>query len=150
MRFVWIWMAAIVMCGCGSREQEFQDISGRRVTLPDGTVIHAELKIDRQGQALGMMFRDSLPADHGMLFVYSGRPLVESYWMHNVRIPLDILWLDKSGKVVELVTSAAPCPGEPKTCPQYGGHHPASFVLELGGGQAKSHGADVGKVVRIS
>ncbi len=149
MRLVPVWVS-LVLLGCGSKEQEFQDISGRRVTLPDGTAIHAELKTDRQGQAVGMMFRDSLAADHGMLFVYGGRPIREPYWMHNVRIPLDIVWLDKTGKVVEVVSSAPPCLGEERSCPHYGGSQPASFVLELGGGQAKAHGVQVGTVVHIS
>lgn len=152
MRFraVWILAAwALVLTGCGGdNEQQFRDISARTVTLPDGTVIHAEVKADRQGQAVGMMYRDSLPHDHGMLFVYRA-PLQEAYWMHNCKIALDIVWLDKNGTVLEVVPDAPPCEKPEKQCPPYGGHFAANYVLELGAGQAKAHGVAAGKVIRL-
>ena len=95
-----------------------------------------------------MMYRDNLPSDHGMLFVYP-TPAREAYWMYNCKIPLDMIWLDREGKVLEVVQSAPPCAGPPARCPAYGGHELASFVLELGSGQAKTHGVAAGKQVRL-
>ena len=59
--------------------------------------------------------------------------------MHNCKIALDIIWLDKAGKVVEVVASAPPCQKEARDCPTYGGHELAFYVLELGAGVAKAH-----------
>jgi len=140
--------AAAMLEACGDREDRFQDIGSRTVTLPDGTAIHAEVKADRQSQAVGMMYRDSLAPDRGMLFVYRA-PVRESYWMHNCKIALDIIWLEKDGKVMEIAASAPPCNAPAKDCPSYGGHELAYYVLELGAGQAKAHGVETGKVVRL-
>ncbi len=148
-RALWISLAALaILTGCGDSEQQFRDIATRPVTLPDGTAIHAEVKADRQSQAIGMMYRDSLPKDRGMLFVYQG-PMKEAYWMHNCKIALDIIWLDQAGKVVEVVPDAPPCEKTAKDCPSYGGHEVAHYVLELGAGQAKAHGVATGKTLRL-
>ena len=149
MRYGAVWICLVLLVGCGSKENDFQDIASRTVTLPDGTAIHAEVKADRQGQATGMMYRDSLAKNRGMLFVY-GAPLREAYWMHNCKIALDIIWLEKDGKVVEVVPDAPPCNGPERSCPSYGGNHFANYVLELGAGQAKAHGVETGKVIRLS
>ncbi len=149
MRTGAIWICLTLLSGCGARDHEFEDIASQTVTLPDGTAIHAEVKADRQSQATGMMYRDSLAKDRGMLFVY-GSPQREAYWMHNCKIPLDIIWIEKGGKVVEIAPDAPPCNGPERSCPSYGGNQFADYVLELGGGQAKAHGVEVGKVIRIS
>lgn len=49
----------------------------------------------------GLMFRESLPEDHGMLFLFP-RPKPQSFWMQNTRIPLDIGYLDASGRLMEI------------------------------------------------
>jgi len=146
---LWILLAyAMLLAGCGDSEQQFRDINTRTVTLPDGAAIHAEVKADRQTQAIGMMYRDSLAPDHGMLFIYNA-PVKEAYWMHNCKIALDIIWLDQAGKVVEVVAGAPPCEKEARNCPSYGGHEPAFYVLELGTGQARAHGVETGKLLRL-
>ncbi len=146
---LWIALTAFAfLTACGDSEQQFRDINTRTVTLPDGQVIHAEVKADRQSQAVGMMYRESLAADRGMLFVYRG-PIKEAYWMHNCKIALDIIWLDKDSKVVEVVPNAPPCDRPAKECPSYGGHETAYYVLELGAGQAKAHGVETGKTLKL-
>ncbi|MFU8849234.1 MAG: DUF192 domain-containing protein [Opitutales bacterium] len=49
----------------------------------------------------GLMFRNSLAEDHGMLFLFP-RPKPQSFWMKNTRIPLDIGYFDTSGRLVEV------------------------------------------------
>jgi uncharacterized protein len=49
----------------------------------------------------GLMFRDSLPIGHGMLFIFD-RPGIQSFWMKNTHIPLDIAYIDPSGTVLEI------------------------------------------------
>ncbi len=112
----------------------------RVVTLPDGTAIVAEVRIRPEDMARGMMYRDSLPEGRGMLFLHTA-PGRYPYWMHNVKIPLDIIWIDASGRVVEISARTPPCDGRPaEECPSYGGSEPSQTVLELAAGAAERHG----------
>jgi uncharacterized membrane protein (UPF0127 family) len=50
---------------------------------------------------VGLMFRESMPTDNGMLFVYD-RPASDGYWMRNTYIPLSIAWIDSEGTIVDI------------------------------------------------
>jgi uncharacterized membrane protein (UPF0127 family) len=50
---------------------------------------------------VGLMYRQELPADSGMLFVYD-RPATEGYWMHNTFVPLSIAWIGQDGFIVDI------------------------------------------------
>jgi uncharacterized membrane protein (UPF0127 family) len=110
-------------------------------------VIHAELARTAAERARGLMFRRSLPADAGMLIVFpeSGRHAI---WMKNCRFPLDLVWLDSTGGVVDVATSAPPCGGN--TCPLYWPARAASSVLELNAGAAGRYGLHGGAALRIA
>ncbi|MDD5564173.1 MAG: DUF192 domain-containing protein [Thermoanaerobaculaceae bacterium] len=115
-------------------------------TVPDGTRVHLELALTDQEKALGLMYRDSLPADAGMLFLFSAdQPL--PFWMKNTFIPLDLVWLDKDGKVVDVHADTPPCRADP--CPSYVSIGPARTVLEVNGGFAAAHGVKPGAVLRF-
>jgi uncharacterized membrane protein (UPF0127 family) len=144
MRLTVVWMV-LMMAGCGEKGDPVADIAAKQVTLPDGTKILAETKLDAASQAVGMMYRDSLAKDRGMLF-YSAKEVQQPYWMHNVKIPLDIIWLSAGKKVVE-IAEAAPCLKPPKECPNYGGHALSQYVLELNAGEAKRHGIVTGATI---
>jgi len=86
-----------------------------------------EVAEDAETKAQGLMFREKLEEDHGMLFVFD----VEKYhrfWMKNTSIPLDIIWISESGVVVDIQT-ASPC--KTPTCPSYVPHGMAKYVLEV-------------------
>lgn len=106
-----------------------------------------EVMLRPQEMMRGMMYRSSLAADRGLLFVH-GRPGKYTYWMHNVRVPLDIIWMDKEHRIVEMSLHTPPClEQDPVKCPQYGGKEDAQFVLELAGGMAEKYGLAVGQTV---
>ena len=132
--------------GCGNRRAALEQFYTRVVTLPNGQRIRAEVLTDPADMQRGMMFRDSLAPDRGMLFVHAG-PGYYTYWMHQVRIPLDIIWLDTEHRIVEISADTPPCRTEASECPQYGGNQPAQFVLELAGGAANRHGLKLGDLV---
>jgi uncharacterized protein len=137
-------LAVALFSGCGSAPTSAPALQNSiPVTLPGGVTLRAELKTDPADMARGMMFRDQLPPDRAMLFVHQ-TPGRYPYWMHNVRVPLDILWLD-SARVVEISADTPPCLKPASDCPNYGGHSEAQYVLELAGGQAKKLGLSVGQ-----
>lgn len=100
-----------------------------------------ELATNDFERARGLMFRSTLAADQGMLFIFDS--LGEyPFWMKNTQIPLDIIWLDEDQKVVFISADTAPC--LQTTCPSINPQKLAKFVLELNGGAAQRIGLAVG------
>lgn len=82
----------------------------------------------------GLMYWDNLEKDKGMLFVL-GKPTKAGIWMLNMRFPIDIIWLDETGKVVWLVKDVKPCKNF-LGCKVYKPGKPAMYVLEVKSGTA--------------
>lgn len=112
-----------------------------RALLPGGVAITLELALTPEEIETGLMFRPALPGDRGMLFIFA-QERVPSFWMKNTLIPLDLVFIDSSGIVVDVIAEAQPCSAEP--CPQYVPDHPARAVLELAAGQAAALGITEG------
>jgi uncharacterized membrane protein (UPF0127 family) len=73
----------------------------RTVNLTVGGVsLKAEIAEDDQSREMGLMFRDSLPEDHGMLFIFD-QPHQASFWMKNTKIPLSIAFLENDRVISE-------------------------------------------------
>ena len=83
------------------------------------------------------MFRPKLADDRGMLLIFTEERL-PNIWMMNTLVALDIVYLDSKGNVVDVITDAQPCPGEP--CPRFTPKLPAKAVLEIPAGSATLHG----------
>ncbi len=66
-----ILLAAAVLGGCGEKPLSVSDLNTRTLILPGGARIQAEVKLTAPEMARGMMFRDSLPKDRGMLFIHN-------------------------------------------------------------------------------
>jgi len=105
-----------------------------------------ELAETSDKQALGLMFRDELPEDHGMLFIFPSESM-RSFWMKNTRIPLDILYFDSNLHLVSMAQQAQPC--RTQRCPSYRSEGPARYVLELNGGKAAELGVQPGDVLEL-
>ena len=139
----------LVGTGCGGPDTGGTDLLGtRKVTLPGGQEIRAEVEMNTVDMQKGMMFRDSLARGRGMLFIHE-TPGLNPYWMYQVRIPLDIIWMDTSHRIAEISADTPPCKTKASLCPTYGGRQTAQFVLELGGGEAKRLGLSVGQTLEF-
>jgi len=91
----------------------------------------------------GLMFRQHLPLDAGMLFLM-GRENVWDFWMRNTLIPLDMLFIGRDMKVVGIVENAEPLTEELRTVGK-----PSFYVLEVNAGWAKQNGVGAGAQVRF-
>ncbi|MDZ4799339.1 MAG: DUF192 domain-containing protein [Bryobacteraceae bacterium] len=138
---------SLISCG-GEKSASLEDFHTRPVTLPDGTAVTAEVLTKTGDMARGMMFRESLPEGRALMFVHE-RPSRQPYWMYSVKVPLDIVWLDRRGKVLEISENTPPCPGQASTCPSYGGTVDASIVIEVPGGYGRKHGIRLGEILRF-
>jgi len=94
-----------------------------------------------QRQAQGLMFVRSLPADRGMLFVHA-EPRAISMWMKNTYIPLDMVFIDASGHIQQIVEQTTP-----HSLDLIRSNAPARAVLEIAGGEARKLGLHAGQLV---
>ncbi|MCL1468279.1 DUF192 domain-containing protein [Argonema galeatum] len=110
-----------------------------------GEVIELEVTRTPEQQALGLMYRASLQDNRGMLFEFQP-PQPVSFWMKNVRISLDMIFL-RGGVVKAIAANVPPCTATP--CPTYGPKTEVDQVIELRGGRAAQLGVKVGQQVEI-
>ena len=123
------WVLGILVLGCGSKLPTAQiSVDGHRVQV--------EVAATKASRAQGLMHRDHLAKDRGMLFIYPRQePL--SFWMKDTRIPLSIAFADKSGKIVKIVEMTAFKTESVKSL------YPAIYALEMNQGWFAEH--DVAK-----
>ena len=109
-------------------------------SVPSVTVENHKFEIEiartSEEHQKGLMFRESMPENHGMLFIFDGEQERE-FWMKNTLIPLDMLFIGKDMKVVEIKADVPQCITDP--CPIYKSK-PAKYVLEINGGAAEKNG----------
>ncbi len=113
------------------------------IVSKDGTKHNFEVEIaatnvDRE---VGLMFRDHMAPDHGMLFEME-QTAPTSFWMKNTLIPLDMLFIAPDGTIKTIHENAVP-----KSLTGISSEVPVSGVLELNGGRAKTLGIAVGDKV---
>jgi uncharacterized protein len=101
-----------------------------------------ELADSDERRAYGLMHRDAMPPDHGMIFDFKADQPV-AMWMRNTRLPLDMLFIARDGKVVNIRERAVPFD---ETSIYSDG--PVRSVLELNGGTVSRLGIKPGDVVR--
>ena len=131
--------AGLALSGCASAGDGWVELGGRRYAV--------ELADTGPERERGLMFRDAMQADHGMLFVHE-REEPQAYWMKNTRIPLDILYFDAQRRLVSQQRDVPPCTLGDR-CPPYPSDAPARYVLELNAGQAARLGLKDGAQLRF-
>lgn|GEM_PF-394423 len=115
-----------------TREIDGVVLRGRRLVVE---TVQSPDKIER-----GLMFRDSIPQDHGMLFVFSN-PHVLSFWMKNTKIPLSVAFLDENRKILNIRDME---PLDEKT--RHRSKGPGLYALEVNRGWFDRNGIKEGDV----
>ena len=138
----------VLLASC-DKPTTVEDFYTSDITLPGGQVIKTEFVYDTAGALRGMQFRNSIRPDHGMLYAHR-IPGKYGYWMYQVRIPLDIIWMNQDRRIVEISPNTPPCPSKAAhECPSFGGHEKARYVLELAGGGAALYSLRVGDTLNF-
>lgn len=106
-----------------------------------------ELATNQTARAKGLMFREQMDADRGMLFIFE-KPGFYPFWMKNTLIPLDMIWIDEHKKVVDIAENVEPCKQDP--CPKTPPTGSALYVLELNAGVAKTIGLKIGDTMNLN
>jgi len=100
-----------------------------------------ELAITPPEHEKGLMFREHLDSDAGMLFI-SDSPRHQVFWMKNTLIPLDMIFIGSDWRIAGIVENA-----EPKTLSAREVPGPSQYVLEIGGGLSARYGIRAGQTV---
>ena len=116
------------------------------VVFPDKTAVSVEMARTEAERNRGLMFRKSLDEKAGMIFIFD-RPDIHAFWMKNTLISLDLIWADRSGKVVWIAEHVPPCKADP--CPSYSPQAVSSYVVEVNAGFVKKHRVKVGDVLQL-
>lgn len=114
--------------------------TGPRVVMPNGAVLSVELALTDAEKWQGLMFRESMPKDAGMVFPFDGLA-IRPFWMKNCRFPLDLVYATKDGTVVDVLKAVPPCPPDPAPCLNVFPRAKADTVLEVNAGVADATGA---------
>jgi len=113
-------MAMMLLVGCGSK------LPTAKIAVGDKTV-SVEIAATEPTRAQGLMHRDAMAENHGMLFIYPRqKPL--SFWMKDTRIPLSIAFADKTGKIVKITDMT------PYSTTSVKSLYPATYALEMNQG----------------
>ncbi len=136
--------------GGGERPQDAAAEAATRLTLEGeavpirvaGIEIEVEIADEESERSKGLMFRESLPENRGMLFVYpEERPL--GFWMRNTLIPLDIAFIDREGRIVDIQQM------QPRDETTHYSKAPAMYALEMNEGWFAAHDIEVGDRVEF-
>ncbi len=133
-------LLAAATTGCSASDHGlWVELKGQRFTV--------EIADDDAERARGLMFRDAMDADRGMLFIHDAEE-PQAYWMKNTRISLDIFYFDRARRLVSVQRRVPPC-SMGGACPPYPSEGPARYVLELNAGMADTLQAAPGDELRF-
>ncbi len=119
----------------------FKPASLKIETKSGPVLLNVEVADTEAKREQGLMFRRSLPDDHGMIFLFGGEQEI-TMWMKNTYISLDMVFIGSDWRITHIAHDA-----EPFSTNVISSMRPASRVLEIGAGQAKKLGLAVGDTV---
>lgn len=105
--------------------------------------IWVEVAQTPEERARGLMGREHLGPDEGMLFIFEKEDY-HSFWMKDTRIPLSLAFIDKQGRILKITDM------KPFTLESHSPPAPILYALEMRRGWFSAHGIKTGDVMRFS
>jgi len=134
-----------VYYGLGIPEKTKKEVF-TEVIFENGDVIEVEVAKTLRELEKGLMYRESLDENKGMLFIFWQEEELD-FWMLNMKFPIDMIFINKNMTIVNVVKNAQPCPKEP--CDIYKSVRPAIYVIEVNAGYASEHGVVEGQKIEF-
>lgn len=116
------------------------------VYFDNGVYVDVEVVNTREDLAKGLMFRESLEENMGMLFIFDSEDY-HPFWMKNMNFPIDIIWLSSDFKVVHIEQNVQPCKTD---CQVYTPAKPARYVLEINTGFTERNGISIENKISLN
>lgn len=139
-------LSALIAClvlALVSSANSFQ--ADKKVCFNSGTCVNAEIADTGALREKGLMFREALKDDEAMLFVFD-EVCLPSFWMKNVKFPLDIIWIDSDKKIVGIKEEAPVCE---QGCEVYPPEKQCKFALEVNAGFVRKNNLKIGDSVNF-
>ena len=157
--FLVVVLALLAFSGCTGSEETgnvqndpAEDPATEQVVL-NGHIVELELAVTPEQRELGLMGRESLADDKGMLFVMPDEdpfPGEVGFWMKDCLIPIDLIFISRDGLIDSIHEMQPPEPGTPdQELPVYYSDGPVQFAIELRGGRAAEIGLSVGDSIEL-
>lgn len=99
--------------------------------------LQADVALSSEEQTKGLSIKDSLKSNEGMIFPYES-PQTLSFWMKDMKFPIDIIWIDSDKTIIHIENNLQPCSSE-VLCPTYKPNDDSMYVLETVGGFAEKY-----------
>ncbi|AMK77999.1 MULTISPECIES: DUF192 domain-containing protein [Methylomonas] len=109
-------------------------------------IVYVAIAANESEREHGLMFRQALAEDQGMLFVYPDQSQ-RAVWMKNTLLALDVVFLSGDGRIAALLKDLQPCSKDP--CRIYNSKVPARYILELPAGFIDKHAIKIGQTVTL-
>lgn len=135
-----IFILFLIFCSLCCAQQPMKEVCFQDVC------VQAEIADTESKRKLGLMFRKGLPEHQGMLFIFE-REDTYSFWMKNMQIPLDILWINKDKGIVDIKINVLPCKD---SCEGFSPRAKAIYVLEVNAGFTEKNRIKIGDEVSIN
>lgn len=146
-------MTLVLLCACGFNNDDPGASDGPE--FPRGTVLietdagsrllDVEVAETPEQHQYGLMFRESLDEDSGMVFIFF-EPQTGGFWMKDTLIPLSIAFFDVDGKILRIL-DMEPCKNDP--CPSYAPGNEYMGALEVNEGAFEEWGVEEGDVINV-
>ncbi len=136
--FILICIVSFVWAG-----RQYKKLPHGKVVFPTQKLsLNVEVAKTKAQRTLGLMFREYLPENEGMLFVFE-REAILKIWMKDTLIPLDVIFISEQGRIVSMIKALKPCMQQ--SCDVFYSTKRAKYMLEINKGMIERNKIVVGQ-----